>query len=105
MGQKVAAIGVSFGRFHPLNTGRVIPNIYENNVAEMGAAAEAIKLAKSYNMKKMTIRTDLSYVIESIAKMINNRETLIESAAYKLCPGLSNIYTGNSSSSPSNGSG
>ena len=88
MGQKVAAIGVSFGRFHPLNTGRVIPNIYDNNVAEMGAAAEAIKLAKSYHIKKMTIRTDSTYVIESIAKMINNGETFIESAAYKLCPGL-----------------
>jgi len=88
MGNTIAAIGVCFGRFHPLNTGRVIPNIYDNNVAEMGAAAEAIKIAKAHNIKDLTIKTDSMYVIETIENMRVNRNRCMESSAYKLCPGL-----------------
>jgi len=86
MGQKVAHIGVLLVCFHPLNKGRVIPNKYDINVAEMGAAAEAIKFTKAYTIKK-TINTDSRYVIESTDKVMKNRENFSE-AAYILCSGL-----------------
>ncbi|KAF5292871.1 hypothetical protein FQR65_LT11123 [Abscondita terminalis] len=66
-----AGIGVWFGRNHPLNISIPVEGRPTNNTAEIQACIHAIKTAHMNGIRKLKIKTDSEFVINSMTKWIN----------------------------------
>lgn len=65
-----AGIGVWFGVNHPLNVSRPVDGKPTNNVAEIQACIAAVQLAIDNDIKKLCIKTDSQFVINSMTNWI-----------------------------------
>ncbi|XP_046653671.1 ribonuclease H1-like [Daphnia pulicaria] len=67
-----AGIGVWFDYDHPLNVSKPLnpTDPATNNVAEIKAVIEALKIVKFYGVEKLAIHTDSMYLINSITNWI-----------------------------------
>lgn len=82
-----AGIGVWFGDEHPLNVSKPVQGKATNNVAEIQACVAALRIATENNIKRLCIKTDSQFVINSMTKWINrwkkNNWTLSTGGAVK----------------------
>lgn len=65
-----AGIGVWFSDNHPLNVSKPVNGRATNNVAEIQACVAAVQLAIDNNIKKLCIKTDSQFVINSMTNWI-----------------------------------
>ncbi|KAB0801286.1 hypothetical protein PPYR_05640 [Photinus pyralis] len=65
-----AGIGVWFGHNHPLNISCPVKGRPTNNTAEIQACIHAIKTAHANGIRKLKIKTDSEFVINSMTKWI-----------------------------------
>lgn len=65
-----AGIGVWFGHNHPLNISCPVKGRPTNNTAEIQACIHAIKSAHANGVRKLKIKTDSEFVINSMTKWI-----------------------------------
>lgn len=65
-----AGIGVWFGKNHPLNISKPVEGRPTNNTAEIQACIHAINTAHTNGVRKLKIKTDSEFVINSITKWI-----------------------------------
>lgn len=65
-----AGIGVWFGDNHPFNVSAPVKGKATNNVGEIQACIEAVKIALKNDIKKLCIKTDSQFVISSMTAWI-----------------------------------
>ena len=66
-----AGYGIWWAKDHELNRSELAVR-NTNNAAEIQAVTEAIKLAKSHDMKKLKIHTDSNFLIDCVTKWMKN---------------------------------
>lgn len=68
-----AGLGVYFGENHPLNISAPVSGRATNNCGEIQAATKAIRIAHSMGIKKLAIKTDSKFVINSVTKWMTGQ--------------------------------
>lgn len=68
-----AGLGVYFGEDHPLNISAPVSGRATNNCGEIQAATKAIQIAHSMGVKKLAIKTDSQFVINSVTKWMQGQ--------------------------------
>lgn len=61
-----AGLGVFFGEDHPLNISQPVKGRPTNNVGEIQAATEAIRVASKHGVEKLMLLTDSQFLINAI---------------------------------------